>query len=157
MADSTDQAEIIALYERSQDATLLPDPTLLPRNELGQQLYDRPALERFVATAVGKIIGHALIESPNPNHVEVWRRSLDNTDITLIEMGGAFVEPALSGQGIWTALLLHRIDFIRKQSAVPATATWSVNEHVKKTFQKYGGIQAGRQSTRFGDVDLFVF
>lgn len=157
VAKLTDKAEIIALYERSQDVTLLPDPTLTPRSELGQRLYERPALERYVATAVGTIIGHALIEPPNPNHVEIWRRSLGAADNTLIEMGGAFVEPALSGQGIWTSLLLHRIDLIRKRSAIPVSATWSVNEHVKKTFQKYGGVQAGRQSTRFGDVELFVF
>jgi GNAT superfamily N-acetyltransferase len=129
----------------------------MPRSKLGERLYGRLAMERYVATEAGKVIGHALIEPANPAHVDAWGLSLGAADSTLVEMGGAFVEPSLSGQGIWTSLLLHRIDVIRKRSAVPVTATWSVNEHVKRTFQKFGGVQAGRQSTSFGDVDLFVF
>ena len=72
-------------------------------------------------------------------------------------MGAAFVEPALSGRGIWTALLHHRIKAIRETSAYPVTATWSVNEHVKRTFRSHGGMYATRQSTPLGEVDLFVF
>jgi GNAT superfamily N-acetyltransferase len=156
-ADMADQAEIISLYERSQDATLLPDPVLSPRHELGKRLYDRPAIERYVAIESGKIIGHALIEPPNQNHVDAWRQTLKVTNLPLIEMGGAFVDPMLSGRGIWTSLLLYRIELIRKHSAIPVTATWSINEHVMKTFLKYGGVNACQRSTSLGEVALFVF
>ena len=72
-------------------------------------------------------------------------------------MGGAFVEPKLRRLGIWTALLLHRIEVIREMDAIPVTATWSINDHVKRKFEVFGGIHAGHQTTQNGDVDLFVF
>jgi GNAT superfamily N-acetyltransferase len=156
-ADLKDKAEIIALYERSQFATSLPNPALIPPAELGQRLYDRQAIERFVAIEGGRIVGHAMIEEPNSEHEEIWRQALDNTCDALVEMGAAFVEPALSGQGIWSSLLLHRIILIRKAGAHPVTATWDTNEHVKRTFKSYGGINAGRQTTPLGEVALFVF
>ncbi len=91
VANIGDQAEIVALYERSQDATSLPDPALIPRSELGKRLYDRPALERYVATVAGQIVGHALIEPPNPEHFDAWQQCLGNTSTPLIEMRGAIV------------------------------------------------------------------
>jgi GNAT superfamily N-acetyltransferase len=156
-ADLADKAEIIALYERSQLATGLPNPALIPPGELGQKLYERHAIERLVAVEVGRIVGHAMIEEPNLVHEEMWRQALQYTNNPLLEMGAAFVEPTHSERGIWTSLLLHRIETIRSVGAHPVTATWITNEHVKRTFEKNGGINAGRQITPFGDVELFVF
>jgi GNAT superfamily N-acetyltransferase len=157
VADLADKAEIIALYERSQLATALPNPELIPPAELGQRLYERHAIERFVAIEGGRIAGHAMIEEPNPGHEEAWRQALDDTNGALMEMGAAFVEPALSGRDIWSSLLLHRINLICKAGAHPVTATWNTNEHVKRTFKSYGGIHAGQQTTPLGEVALFVF
>lgn len=157
VASPSDQNEIISLYARSQAATELPNPIFIPQKELGQHLYARKAMERYVTTEAGKIIGHALIEPPNPAHVTTWRQAVDDSNVELIEMGGAFVEPTLSGRGIWTALLLHRIEIIRRQSAVPVTATWAQNEHVKRTLLTHGGVDAGVGPTPLGEVRLFVF
>ncbi len=156
-ATLSDKSEIIALYERSQSATGLPNPVLIPPSELGSKLYQRRTFERFVTIQAGRIVGHAMTEQPNQQHEAAWRSALDDTEERLVEMGAAFVEPALSGRGIWTSLLLHRIKIIRDVGSYPVTATWSSNEHVKRTFLANGGISAGRQSTAYGDVNLFVF
>lgn len=157
IADLADKTEIITLYERSQNATGIPDPTLIPPGELGQKLYERHAFHRYIAIEAGRIVGHALTEEPNPAHAEKWRYALQESDDPLVEMGGAFVDPTLSGKGIWTGLLKHSIDVIGKSGAHPVTATWSTNEHVKRTLLSQGGINAGRQFTPLGSVDLFVF
>ena len=156
-AGLADKRDIIAMYERSQLATGLPNPAFIPSSKLGQMLYNRHAIERFVAIETGQIVGHAIIEEPNPDHDQAWRHALNDTNGSLVEMGAAFVEPELSGYGIWTSLLLHRIRIIHLAGAHAVTATWSTNEHVKRTFAARGGIEAGRQSTHLGEVDLFVF
>lgn len=157
IAKESDRLNIIALYERSQLATGLPDPAFTPQSELGMRLYQRHAITRLVAIEAGQIVGHAMIEEPNSDHEAVWRIGLQDTGKPLIEMGAGFVDPTFFGQGIWTSLLRHRLQIIRARGAYPVTATWSRNEHVKRTFLANGGIAAGRQVTPFGDVDLFVF
>lgn len=152
-----DSPEIINLYERSQAATGLPNPLIIPPGELGGRLYTRKAIKRYVATEAGIILGHGLIERPNDEHTTKWQEVLNNPAGKLIEIGGAFVDPDLSGRGIWTGLLLHSLTEIRKLSAAPVTATWSQNEHVKRVYKKHGGIYAGTQDTQQGAVDLFVF
>lgn len=152
-----EKSEIINLHERSQAATGLPNPLIIPPGELGSRLYAREAIKRYVATEAGIILGHGLIELPNDEHVSKWQEALNSPAGKLIEIGGAFVDPDLSGRGIWTGLLLHRLTEIRKLSATPVTATWSHNEHVKRVFKKHGGIYAGTQDTQQGAVDLFVF
>lgn len=156
-ADELDQAEISALYRRSQAATGLPDPDLLPPGSLGNRLYSRNAIERYVAVQAGSIVGHALIEPANAVQEQKWREAIDDADIRLLEIGGAFVEPQRFGTGIGTELLLHSIDRVRQLRARPVSATWSSNEHVKRTFQKHGGKCAGVQATPLGEVALFVF
>jgi N-acetylglutamate synthase-like GNAT family acetyltransferase len=156
-AEISDRESILELYERSQLATGLPDPEIYPPNELIKNLYNRRVIERFVAVEAGRIVGHALIEEPNPVHQTDWLDALSNPDSRLIEMGGAFVDPTLARQGIWTSLLLHRINLIKNNEAFPVTATWSVNVHVKRTFKANGGVHAGVHDSRLGVVDLFVF
>lgn len=156
-ASLKDRAEIVRMLERSQLMTGLPDPRRIPANELDERLYARRAIERYVAVDDGRIVGHGLIEEANPNHEVVWRSVLPCTTESLIEMGGAFVEPKLGRLGIWTALLRHRIEVIRDNGSIPVSATWSENEHVRRKFEVYGGINAGRQYTEHGDVDLFAF
>ena len=154
---ANDKPEIIYLYERSQAATGLPNPLIIPPAELGSRLYAHEAIKRYVATEAGKILGHGLIEPPNDEHTNKWRKALNDPAGKLIEIGGAFVDPDLSGRGIWTGLLLHHLTDIRTLSAAPVTATWTQNEHVKRVFKKHGGFYAGTQDTQQGVVDLFVF
>lgn len=156
-ATSRDRNEIVSMYVRSQSDTGLPDPLHIPSTELGDRLYARHAIERYVAEDGGQIIGHGLIEQPNPANENIWRNALGSSTEPLIEMGGAFVEPRLGRQGIWSSLLLHRIEVIRSNGAIPVTATWSLNDHVKRRLEVYGGMKAGSQRTQHGDVDLFVF
>lgn len=157
VASLRDKDEIVSMYERSQLVTGLPDPQYVPANELGDRLYSRHAIERYVAIDESQIVGHGLIELANPIHEDAWRRVLGDDTSRLIEMGGAFVEPKLGRLGIWSALLLHRITIIRELGGVPVSATWVENEHVKSRFTKYGGLSAGRQTTPKGEVDLYVF
>ncbi len=156
-ASLSDAGEIISLLERSQHATGLPNPAYTPPETLGVTLYQRDAIERFVAVEAGQIVGHALIERSNPAHEANWRQALHGDLSPLIEMGGAFVEPTLSGRGIWTALLKYRMSRIRALDACPVTATWNTNGHVKRRFLELGGVSAGEVVTPRGVVDLFVF
>ncbi|NCU37819.1 hypothetical protein EOL96_02035 [Candidatus Saccharibacteria bacterium] len=158
-AESGDRNEIVDLYIRSQEATGLPDPDFLPVNKLGDHLYARHALERCVAIDMGRIVGHALVELPNPEHLKIWRNGLSAEQADkILELGGAFVEPTLGRAGIWTALLIHRLDLVRaKYENIPVSATWTCNDHVKKRFAKLGGKKVGEQLTGGGPVSLYVF
>jgi GNAT superfamily N-acetyltransferase len=156
-AVENDRNEIVELYKKSQASSGIPNPDFNLPDELGEKLYDRKAIERFVAIKAGKIVGHAMIEVPNSLHVPLWIKALGNEEAELIEMGGAFVDPEFSGLGIYSAILVHRLWVIRLLNATPTAATWSQNEHVKKTLRLYGGIDAGRQTTPAGDLNLFVF
>lgn len=156
-ADLSDKDEIISLFEQSQRATGLPDPSRIASSQLGDYLYTRHAIERYVAVEAGRIVGHGLIEHPNPDNEADWRKALDDTLSELVELGGAFVNPAMGGRGIWSALLSHRLEIIRTSGSFPVAATWSSNEHVKRTFFRHGAVFAARKATPHGGVDLFVF
>ncbi len=157
-AKRSDRAEIVRLYQRSQAATLLPNPAIYPPNELGKLLYARKAIERYVAVMAGRIVGHGMIEEPNPEHMPVWRKGVNaSKNVRLIELGGAFVDPALSGRGIWRSLLVYRLNDVRERGAVPVCGTWSQNKHVKRTLLQFGATEVGTQQTPAGEVTLFVF
>lgn len=157
-AKAIDRHEIVELYQRTQSATGIPDPTFNPPSELGQKLYDRKAIERYVAIEAGRIVGHGLIEAPNPENISLWRKLVNDEHVPLFELGADFVDPDYSRQGIWTALLTHRLNFVREQlESIPVSATWSQNEHVKKTFRKFGGIEVAIKVVPEGEVSLFVF
>jgi GNAT superfamily N-acetyltransferase len=157
-ANPEDKDEIVRLYKRVQSVTGIPDPEHIAPDELEGRIYSDRAIERYTIRHLGRIAGHGLIEHPDPGHEEIWRAGLSsNADDTLIELGGAFVDPDLKGLGMWTALLEYRLDIIKGINAVPVSATWMQNEHVKRTFQKYGGQEVGQQQLPAGKVSLFVF
>lgn len=157
-ATLTDKTEVVELYIRSQGATGLPDPLAIPSTELGDHLYARDAICRYVAVDLGRVIAHALIEPPNPNHINIWRSGLkDNDRREMIEIGGAFIDPLYTKRGIWTQLLEHRLSVIKGMEHIPVSATWSQNQHVARTFIANGGKLVGQQETHAGSVNLFVF
>jgi GNAT superfamily N-acetyltransferase len=156
-AQLSDKPEIVDLYCRSQAATNLPDPTFIPTSELGNRLYEREAIARYVAIQAGQIIGHGMIENPNKLHLPVWQRGSNGCASPLIELGAAFVDPNFTSQGIWTALLKYRLLAAKELRSKPVSATWSQNSHVKKVFIKNGGFEVGTQQTAGGEVALFVF
>lgn len=157
-ATKIDRFEIVELYQKSQAISGIPNPIYFPPSELGQKLYDRKAIERFVAIEAGRIVGHGLIETPNPENISQWITGVNNIHIPLVELGADFVDPDYSRQGIWTALLTHRLNFVREQlESIPVSATWNQNEHVKKTFRKFGGIEVATKAVPEGKISLFVF
>ena len=157
-AVASDKDEIVELYLKSQTATGIPNPTLNPPDELGQKLYNRHAIERFVAIEAGRIVGHGLIQEPNPDNVEFWLMGVKDKNIPLIELGADFVDPDYMRRGIWTALLLHRLNYVVEEfDSVPVSATWDQNHHVKRSFIKYGGTVVGLKAVQEGMVRLFVF
>jgi len=156
-AKEDDKSEIVELYEKSQSFTGIPNPDFYPPSDLGKRLYDIKAIERIVAIEVGKIVGHALIEEPNPDNIESWMKGIKEFK-PLAELGGAFVDPYFSRQGIWTKLLEHRLTIVRDDlDSIPVSATWMENEHVKSTFKKYGGAEVAIKQVLGGRVSLYVF
>ena len=155
-ATIADKVRIIALYRKSQAATGLPDPLHFPPETLGMRLYDRKAVKRYVAEDKGTIIGHGMVELPNPENIQVWNRIINNKKLTMLEIGGAFVDPERSGEGIWSKLLQHRINYVKSVGAVPVSVTWSSNDHVKRTFYRLGGVEAGTRNLEVGSISLFV-
>lgn len=157
-AHDSDRPEIVELYLKSQAATGIPNPTFNPPGELGQKLYDRNAIARFVAIEAGRIVGHGLIQEPNPENTEFWLMGIKDKNIPLIELGADFVDPDYMRRGIWTALLLHRLNYVVETfDSVPVSATWEQNHHVKRSFLKHGGTVVGLKAVREGMVRLFVF
>lgn len=153
-----DRPEITALYVSSQMATGVPSPEFCPPEQLGDRLYARQAIGRFVAVSCRDVIvGHGLIEYPNPEHIEQWRSDADSEVTEFIELGGAFVDLELSGNGIWSALLAYRLEIVRAAGAVPVSVTWDSNHHVMRHFARVGGREVGRKSTAMGAVCLYRF
>lgn len=134
-AYETDKAEIIALYQNSQNVTGLPSPMLIPPSELGDRLYQRNAIKRYVSIEHEKIIGHGMIETPNPEHLEDWQDAINDDNVEFIELGAAFVDPSKFGRGIWSALLTHRLRVVRSMGAIPVSVTWTSNLHVQNTLK----------------------
>lgn len=156
-ATDLDAPEIIDLYQRSQDATRIPNPDVYPRENLGAELYSRDAIERYVAIQDDTIVGHGLIEKPNPVSVSLWMSGIADPSIVLIEFGGAFVDPNHMRRGIYTELLRYRLNRIRELNAVPVSATWGQNIHVQRRFISEGGREVARQQIPAGELCLFVF
>lgn len=157
IANAEDKDEIVKLYQRVQSITGIPNPAYVSPDELEGRIYSERAIERYALRHDGKIAGHGLIEHPDPGHEDIWRAALSDSSQTLIELGGAFVDPNLKGLGLWTALLEHRLNIIKRLKAVPVSATWSQNTHVMRTFQRYGGKEVGQQQIPAGKVSLFIF
>jgi GNAT superfamily N-acetyltransferase len=156
-AHESDRAGIVDAYERSQRATGIPDPTYCPPEMLGERLYKRMAVGRFVAARLGYIVGHGLVELPNPDNIQAWLKGSKHKPEHLLELGGAFVHPDYAGQGIWTALLEHRLEFVRSTGKTAVTATWSQNEHVRRVFEHHGAKQVGEKPVDGGDIALYRF
>lgn len=157
-AEVIDRIEIVELYQKSQAASGIPNPFYNPPSELGQKLYDRKAIERYVAVEAGRIVGHGLIEEPNSENISLWLTGISNKNIPLMELGGDFVDPNYSKLGIWTALIIHRLNYVvERLDSIPVSATWSQNEHVKRTFRKLGGTEVAIKAVPEGEVSLFVF
>ncbi len=157
VALESDRSEIVDLYQRSQAATGIPNPNVYPPERLGDGLYARDAIERYVATAQGQIVGHGLIEHPNPLSVSFWKSGLVNEQSNIIEFGGAFVDPSQMRKGIYAELLNHRLRVIRELGAIPVSATWGQNVHVQEKFILAGGREVARQQIAAGELCLFVF
>lgn len=157
IAQESDRPEIVDLYQRSQAATGIPNPAVYPSDLLGDELYSRDAIERYVATDDGNIVGHGLIEHPNPLSIFLWKSGIEDKEADLVEFGGAFVDPTQLRNGIYTELLHHRLDIIRKLGAVPVSATWGQNVHVQNKFIAAGGREVARQQIAAGELCLFVF
>ena len=75
----------------------------------------------------------------------------------LLEMGGAFVHPDYAGQGVWTSLLEHRLDYVCSINKTAVTATWSQNEHVRRVFERSGAKYLGEKAVAGGDIALYRF
>lgn len=155
-AIETEKAEIVALYRSSQIATGIPSPELVPSSELGAKLYQRDAIKRYISIEDHRIIGHGIIEEPNPDHLSDWQQAVNNYDATFIELGAAFVDPSKFGRGIWSSLLTHRLHVVRSLGAIPVSVTWTSNLHVRKHFEKNGGTEITQKETRAGNISLFL-
>lgn len=156
-ATDADRSGIIDLYVSSQAATQIPNPDVYPPETLGDELYSRDAIERYVAVIDEQIVGHGLIENPNPLSIEFWKSGIKEANPRLIEFGGAFVNPSFSRRGIYSELLRLRISRIREFGAIPVAATWEQNEHVQRQFLVHGGEEVARQMIPAGELCLFVF
>ncbi len=154
-AMACERDEIVALYESSQRATGLPDPRVVPPQELGEKLYARRAIGRYVAADASGIHGHGLIEPANPEHMNEWHAAAGGA--TFIELGGAFVDPERSGEGIWSELLAYRLNIVRSLGAVPVSVTWASNAHVMRGFERSGGRELARKTAALGAISIYMF
>ncbi len=156
-AGDRDRGDIVDLYRASQAATGIPNPTVYSPETLGDELYSRDAIERHVAVIGGKIVGHGLIEHPNPLSIELWRAGIADSAARLIEFGGAFVDPLHMRKGIYTRVLSYQLEIIHGLGAFPVAATWKQNEHVQRLFSANGGREVAKQEIPAGELRLFVF
>lgn len=159
LADLSDKQEIIDLYIKSQEATGIPNPEIVPADMLGELLYCRNALARYVAKVDGMIVGHGLNEPPNPLQVPVWKSALKTSQMStpMIQLGGAFVHPDFARQGIWSEITSLRLSEARALGAIPVSATWEQNTHVRRKFEEFGGREIEIQDIPEGRIALFVF
>lgn len=158
LAEERDREGSIELYRLSQRVTGIPDPRFVPENLLEQRLYDGLVLKRYVAEHAGKLIGHALVELPNPPHIPQWIGDTKLRPQGILELGRAFVHPDYFGQGVWTELLRRRLSFVEEEVGRTAVAaTWIQNDHVKQTFERFGAVHVGDKPVADGEISLYRF
>ena len=156
-ATEADRQAIVDTYVLSQEATGCPDPSTCPPQLLGDRLYERLAVRRYVAESMGRVVGHGLVELPNTAHIPTWISGTKRRPEQLLELGGAFVHPDFAGKGVWTKLLEHRLEYVRSLTKVAVAATWLQNDHVMRVFERYGAERVGQTATPNGNVVLYRF
>ncbi|MDB5185284.1 MAG: hypothetical protein JWN38_1092 [Candidatus Saccharibacteria bacterium] len=77
VAEDSDEAAIILLYRYAEGARGEMETSALPSADLRDQLYGRTPIERYVAIRYGHLIGHGLIEDPNPDYLPEWQNGID--------------------------------------------------------------------------------
>ena len=157
-ATESDRPTIAEIYRKSQAFTGIPNPEYFPPDQLEELLYNRDAIERLVAEVSGKVVCHTLIEHPNPEHIEKWESGFKvKSDLKFLELGGSFIDPYFSRHGIWSALFYRSLLMAHQYPAIPVSATWVQNDHVKRKFVSFGGREVGTQTIPAGSLSLFVF
>lgn len=154
-ATAYDREQSVALYKKSQAAT--GHPQFIPAEFLEHRLYEGPVVKRYVAERHGIILGHGLVERPNPHNVDDWTYGTDLTKDDLLELGRAFVDPDHAGEGIGTRLLEVRLKFITDAGKVAVAATWFDNVHVMRMFERLGGVNVGDKSVTDGIISMYRF
>lgn len=153
-ATAEDLPAITALAEKSARVTGLPP---LPPAEVAPRLLAREAMYRLVACDLqGRIVGHGMLETPNPDHMDLW------TEVTgpgtLAEIGGGFTEPDLRGRGIGALLMEEALRVCRQKKWTPVAVIWSKNLAVQQAaLDRYGAVHAGSVDSEFGSLDLMTF
>lgn len=152
-ATNADLPSILALAETSAQVTGVPP---LPPREVGPALLARTALWRMVAMHAGQIVGHAMLEQPNPEHMAVWAPAAGPE--LIVEVGGLFTCPDHSRSGIATLLLGELLHVCAEHHWTPVTASWTHNRAAQHAaLARAGATRVGSTSTPQGEVDLHVF
>lgn len=156
LSDEVRSLEVAELYQLSQDVT--GEPKYVPREFLPRRLSDASVIQGYSAELEdGTVIGHALIERPNPLHVPEWTKGTSLHMYELYELGRGFVHPEYTRQGVWTELIRHRLEVTRTVGVTAVAAVDLSRPYLARTLMSLGGVHVGNKAVADGRLALFRF
>jgi hypothetical protein len=149
--------EDLARYSPTNPANGRNDPTLYLPKPLSEVVTSPHNIRHYLAI-INKdrkseyVVGHAVVQSPNPDHAEVWLRGLrkvkPTASLNILELGGAVVDPDHEGKKNWSILIEARLlDIAENLGGHAVCAVESSNTEIMAKVSEFGGHVVGRSHT----------
>ena len=155
----SDRKDIVRIYGYNQGVRFSNGTPLSSLSGLEAAVYHKPdPVERLVALEDGRIVGQGTILEPD----NVCLEALSHTPalqsgIRLIDMSQGFMDPLYNRRGIWTALLLHRIELIKSLQAIPTFEIDTCYDYMGNALVDKGAEKVSTRKTSMGMRALYIF
>jgi hypothetical protein len=155
----SDRKDIARIYGYTQGVYMYRNSPLSSLNGLEDELYSEPTpIERLVALEDGRIVGQGIIAEPNDSALEALSHTPAlQSGIRLIDMSQGFMDPLYNRRGIWTTLLLHRIQLIKSLQAIPTFEIDTDHDYMENALFDKGAEKVSTRKTSMGMRALYIF
>lgn len=128
-------------------------------DSLEADLYNVPEpIKRLVALEDGRIVGQGTIAEPDDIALEALSHSPSfQSGVRLIDMSQGFMDPLYNRRGIWTTLLLHRIQLIKSLEAIPTFEIDTHHDYMEHALILNGAEKISTRNTSMGTRALYIF
>jgi GNAT superfamily N-acetyltransferase len=155
----SDRKDIARIYGYTRGVCFYKTTPVSSLNGLEAELYDvAEPIERLVAIEDGRIVGQGVIAEPDDIALEALSHTPElQSGIRLIDMSQGFMDPLYNRRGIWTALLLHRIQLIKSLQAIPTFEVDTCHNYMENALVDKGAEKVSTRKTSMGMRALYIF
>jgi len=155
----SDRKDIVRIYGYTQGVRFSKDTPLSSLGELEAEACHKPdPIKRLVALEDGRIVGQGTILEPDTASLEALSQTLAlQNSVRLIDMSQGFMDPLYNRRGIWTTLLLHRIQLIKSMQAVPVFEIDAHHDYMEHALVDKGAEKVSTRKTSMGMSALYIF